>query len=70
MRLFDIWIDFVNLRAEEYAENSRIPTMVTTFHINYWILSQKNSDTPEILCSGCASSGSSYLHLVVFSLLT
>ncbi|KAK4279735.1 hypothetical protein QN277_011463 [Acacia crassicarpa] len=26
MRLFDIWIDFVNLRSEEYAENSRIPT--------------------------------------------
>lgn len=27
MRLFDVWIDFVNLRAEEYAENRRIPTM-------------------------------------------
>ncbi|XP_076883179.1 tRNA nucleotidyltransferase cca2-like [Bidens hawaiensis] len=27
MRLFDIWIDFVNLRSEDYAENSRIPTM-------------------------------------------
>lgn len=27
MRLFDIWIDFVNLRAEDYSENSRIPTM-------------------------------------------
>ncbi|KAF7820081.1 putative CCA tRNA nucleotidyltransferase 2 isoform X1 [Senna tora] len=26
MRLFDNWIDFVNLRSEEYAENSRIPT--------------------------------------------
>lgn len=27
MRLFDIWIDFVNLRAEDYCENSRIPSM-------------------------------------------
>ncbi|XP_023522807.1 CCA tRNA nucleotidyltransferase, mitochondrial-like [Cucurbita pepo subsp. pepo] len=26
MRIFDIWIDFVNLRCEEYSENSRIPT--------------------------------------------
>ncbi|KAJ1424920.1 Poly A polymerase, head domain [Sesbania bispinosa] len=26
MRLFDIWIDFVNLRSEEYTENSRIPS--------------------------------------------
>ncbi|KAK9291407.1 hypothetical protein L1049_019354 [Liquidambar formosana] len=27
MRLSDIWIDFVNLRSEDYCENSRIPTM-------------------------------------------
>ncbi|VVA92210.1 unnamed protein product [Arabis nemorensis] len=27
MRLYDQWIDFVNLRCEEYTENSRIPTM-------------------------------------------
>ncbi|KAG9131695.1 hypothetical protein Leryth_009439 [Lithospermum erythrorhizon] len=27
MFLFDIWIDFVNLRAEDYSGNSRIPTM-------------------------------------------
>lgn len=27
MRLLDVWIDFVNLRAEDYSENSRIPTM-------------------------------------------
>ncbi|GJT36877.1 putative CCA tRNA nucleotidyltransferase 2 isoform X1 [Tanacetum coccineum] len=27
MRLFDVWIDFVNLRSEDYTENSRIPTM-------------------------------------------
>ncbi|XP_076923434.1 tRNA nucleotidyltransferase cca2-like [Bidens hawaiensis] len=27
MRLFDVWIDFVNLRSEDYCENSRIPTM-------------------------------------------
>lgn len=27
MHLFDTWIDFVNLRSETYAENSRIPTM-------------------------------------------
>lgn len=25
MRICDIWIDFVNLRCEEYSENSRIP---------------------------------------------
>lgn len=27
MRIYDIWIDFVNLRSETYVENSRIPTM-------------------------------------------
>ncbi|XP_021847913.2 tRNA nucleotidyltransferase cca2 [Spinacia oleracea] len=27
MRLLDLWVDFVNLRAEDYCENSRIPTM-------------------------------------------
>ncbi|XP_062172773.1 tRNA nucleotidyltransferase cca2 [Alnus glutinosa] len=27
MRLFDTWIDFVNLRCEEYSDNSRIPAM-------------------------------------------
>ncbi|CAA7027228.1 unnamed protein product [Microthlaspi erraticum] len=27
MRIYDQWIDFVNLRSEEYAEDSRIPTM-------------------------------------------
>ncbi|PIA45246.1 hypothetical protein AQUCO_01700642v1 [Aquilegia coerulea] len=27
MRLYDIWIDFVNLRSEDYSDNSRIPTM-------------------------------------------
>ncbi|KAJ4837336.1 hypothetical protein Tsubulata_037776 [Turnera subulata] len=27
IRLFDLWIDFVNLRCEDYSENSRIPTM-------------------------------------------
>ncbi|KAK3139436.1 hypothetical protein QOZ80_5AG0383180 [Eleusine coracana subsp. coracana] len=27
MLIFDIWIDFVNLRSETYAENSRIPTV-------------------------------------------
>ncbi|KAJ3671453.1 hypothetical protein LUZ60_007532 [Juncus effusus] len=27
MRIYDMWIDFVNLRSETYAENSRIPTM-------------------------------------------
>ncbi|XP_057742480.1 tRNA nucleotidyltransferase cca2-like isoform X4 [Arachis stenosperma] len=26
MHLFDMWIDFVNLRSEEYTENSRIPS--------------------------------------------
>ncbi|KAI4352890.1 hypothetical protein L6164_007098 [Bauhinia variegata] len=26
MRLYDMWIDFVNLRSEEYTETSRIPT--------------------------------------------
>lgn len=27
MRIFDVWIDFVNLRSETYAEDSRIPSM-------------------------------------------
>lgn len=27
MLILDTWIDFVNLRSEQYAENSRIPTM-------------------------------------------
>ncbi|KAM1759915.1 hypothetical protein EV2_002885 [Malus domestica] len=27
MRICDTWIDFVNLRCEEYCENSRIPTV-------------------------------------------
>ncbi|KAJ0973245.1 hypothetical protein J5N97_021204 [Dioscorea zingiberensis] len=27
MRIYDMWIDFVNLRSEKYVENSRIPTM-------------------------------------------
>lgn len=27
MRIYDTWIDFVNLRSETYAEDSRIPTM-------------------------------------------
>jgi tRNA nucleotidyltransferase/poly(A) polymerase len=27
LRIYDQWIDFVNLRSEEYTENSRIPTM-------------------------------------------
>ncbi|KAJ4962221.1 hypothetical protein NE237_022160 [Protea cynaroides] len=27
MRLFGVWIDFVNLRSEHYSEDSRIPTM-------------------------------------------
>lgn len=27
MRIFDVWIDFVNLRSETYAEHSRIPSM-------------------------------------------
>ncbi|KAJ9167161.1 hypothetical protein P3X46_021831 [Hevea brasiliensis] len=27
MRLFDLWIDFVNLRSEDYSDGSRIPTM-------------------------------------------
>ncbi|KAI4320189.1 hypothetical protein MLD38_033695 [Melastoma candidum] len=26
MRLYDLWVDFVNLRSETYSENSRIPT--------------------------------------------
>lgn len=27
MHLFDVWIDFVNLRSEDYSESSRIPVM-------------------------------------------
>lgn len=36
MRLFDIWIDFVNLRSEEYAENSRIPSKVYNCSV-FWL---------------------------------
>ncbi len=32
MRVYHTWVDFVNLRAEAYAENSRIPTMVHDIH--------------------------------------
>ncbi|XP_048131301.1 tRNA nucleotidyltransferase cca2 [Rhodamnia argentea] len=28
MRIYDTWIDFVNLRSEKYSENSRIPTQM------------------------------------------
>ncbi|RLM98089.1 putative CCA tRNA nucleotidyltransferase 2 [Panicum miliaceum] len=31
MLILDIWIDFVNLRSETYAENSCIPTMILHF---------------------------------------
>ncbi|XP_050372987.1 tRNA nucleotidyltransferase cca2 isoform X2 [Argentina anserina] len=27
MRIFNVWVDFVNLRCEEYSDDSRIPTM-------------------------------------------
>ncbi|EPS73121.1 hypothetical protein M569_01634, partial [Genlisea aurea] len=27
MHVFNVWIDFVNLRSEDYSDNSRIPTM-------------------------------------------
>ena len=38
MLILDIWIDFVNLRSETYAENSRIPTMVCTYiHPFAWL---------------------------------
>ena len=33
MRLFDVWIDLVNLRAEDYSGNSRIPTMVRALSV-------------------------------------
>jgi hypothetical protein len=33
MLIDDIWIDFVNLRSEKYAENSRIPTVVCHMHL-------------------------------------
>lgn len=26
MRVFDVWLDFVNLREESYSEHSRIPS--------------------------------------------
>lgn len=35
MTLFDISVDFVNLRAEDYSQNSRIPTMVNLSRINF-----------------------------------
>lgn len=37
MKLYDLWIDFVNLRCEDYSENSRIPTMVNEFGLQQFI---------------------------------
>jgi len=36
MRLSDMWIDFVNLRSEEYAENSRIPSKVYICPVSFY----------------------------------
>ncbi|PHT50149.1 putative CCA tRNA nucleotidyltransferase 2 [Capsicum baccatum] len=33
MRLFDVWIDFINLSTEDYIENSRIPTMACKYEL-------------------------------------
>ena len=30
MKIHGLWIDLVNLRSEEYAQNSRIPTMTVS----------------------------------------
>lgn len=30
MRILNVWVDFVNLRCEEYSDDSRIPTMVSS----------------------------------------
>ncbi|GMN19893.1 hypothetical protein TIFTF001_045250 [Ficus carica] len=57
MRICDIWIDFVNLRCEEYSENSRIPIKVDVLFslINegqmiievYFVLQQKFGTAEE-----------------------
>ncbi|MQL75523.1 hypothetical protein Taro_007904, partial [Colocasia esculenta] len=44
MRIYDTWIDFVNLRSETYAENSRIPTMVL---YKYCIRKARSDRTPK-----------------------
>jgi hypothetical protein len=38
MLIYGIWIDFVNLRSEKYAENSRIPTVVCTYSFSLFNL--------------------------------
>ena len=34
MRICDVWVDFVNLRCEEYSDNSRIPTKVYIIYLS------------------------------------
>ena len=48
MRIYNQWIDFVNLRSEEYTENSRIPTMVLLLIHLIRVLQWKE---PNFLCS-------------------
>ena len=45
MRIYDQWIDFVNLRCEEYTENSRIPTMVMLL---MYLLQMHNTSYPDV----------------------
>lgn len=47
MRIYDQWIDFVNLRSEEYTENSRIPTMVSDIILFIKLLQW---EVPDCLC--------------------
>nr|XP_023876987.1 CCA tRNA nucleotidyltransferase, mitochondrial-like [Quercus suber] len=50
MRLFDMWIDFVNLRSEEYSDNSRIPTKVGSEYVlillvlNAWYMARRQEN--------------------------
>ena len=57
MKVNDMWIDFVNLRSETYAEGSRIPTM--------------EFGTPEQdalrRCGGCVSSSVMRSHVMLVS---
>jgi len=56
--LFDIDLDFVNLRSEEYSEHSRIPTEVVCLllqHVFRWlitVLAEIWNSTPGCLAKG------------------
>ena len=42
--ILGIELDFVNLRSEEYAENSRIPTQVVSTHCGFYAYTRRKWD--------------------------